>query len=131
MGIVKKSYVNHGVLTEKCYKEGVLVGEYTSEYPKDLVQVSDYMPDGTRIQIESWNDSYVIGAYPVAKMSNYTNAMGAVYPEKGKSFRCQYNFSSLEEAEKYFGLLKSGSIALSDIVDKYRGFISNINDYVN
>ena len=119
--LVRRRYINHGIRTEKHYIDGQLVSEITSSYPTEIVLVSDYTPDDVVIQVEHWDGKYAIGAYPVSKESVYNEAHPHFppYPKRGETFRCHYDFSSLEEAETCFEALKRGDISLKDIADKF------------
>lgn len=89
------------------------------------------MIDGTKIQIENWNNSYpntfeknsTIACYPVAKNSIPARWCN-VYPERGKSFRYELQFKNEEEAEKNYNKLLVGEKKLIDYINNYSGSIN-------
>lgn len=83
----------------------------------------DIMPDGTKIQLEDWNEDYscfapadCIAAYPVSKMS-IQKASGYYYPVVNEKFRCSFHFGADKSAELAFVDLATGNISLLDIAE--------------
>jgi hypothetical protein len=80
------------------------------------------MPDGTRIQIEDWSKDYpriyptssCIGCYPIAKVSDEK------WIKSGKTFRVALDFESLEETEKAFNSLRSGTRNIIDFKSHFQ-----------
>ena len=79
------------------------------------------MPDGTKIQIESWSDNYKfyfdeshIAAYPKAKRTQI-RCQNLKYPEEGKEFRLSFYLGSKEKAESEFEALRLGNKSLLDL----------------
>ena len=75
-------------------------------------------PDGIDIVQEDWSKDYpsikykhVVTAYPIAKAS----LGGYFMPEKGKRFRCAFEFETLEEAAKVYLRLLNGIITIYDL----------------
>lgn len=75
------------------------------------------MPNGTKIQIEEWSESYkcipygsVIASYPKSKVTK----SGAFAPKLNQTYRFSFNFNSESEAKEAFKELLSGSKKLCD-----------------
>jgi hypothetical protein len=75
------------------------------------------MPDGTKIQIEEWNENYsfmpyssTIASYPKSKVSHE----GTYAPKQNKIYRFQFDFKSEEETKNVFNELLAGTKQLID-----------------
>ena len=88
------------------------------------------MPDGTKIQIEDWSESYscyskcgTVAAYPIAKTSIKKAARGGIYagpwyyPAAGEKFRLSFNFNCGDDAAQVFDKLISGESQLKDFTE--------------
>lgn len=93
-------------------------------------------PNNTDIQIEDWSIDYpnlknfIIGFYPVSKESVYREDKPhfTPYPKRGKTFRCAFEFETLEEAMEAFEQLESGIKVFSNYLDHYfDGVVSKEN----
>jgi hypothetical protein len=78
-------------------------------------------PDGTKIQIEDWKETYSfcniydIGTYPIAK-----NTSKYRWVEGGKEFRLTLTrFNSNEESKQAFADLISGAKTITDFADHF------------
>lgn len=84
-------------------------------------------PNNTDIQIEDWSinypnsKSFIIGFYPVSKESIYREDKPHFipYPKRGETFRCAFEFETLEEAITAFEQLESGIRVFSNYLDYY------------
>jgi len=75
------------------------------------------MPNGTKIQIEEWNENYsfmpygrTLASYPKSKVSH----KGPFSPKGNVVFRCEFDFKSHEEAKEAFNELLAGTKELVD-----------------
>lgn len=82
-----------------------------------IVQEVSSMPDGTKIQIENWNEEYefilpnsTLGTYPVSKVS----LDGQFAPKRNQKLRVSFNFPSAEMARQAFRSLEKGNKQLID-----------------
>lgn len=82
------------------------------------------IPDGTKIQIEEWNEDYsfmsygsTIGAYPTSQV----NCGGTWSPKRGETFRFQLDFNSNNEAKKAYMELLNGNKTLKDYRNEFTG----------
>lgn len=92
------------------------------------------MIDGTKIQIENWNNDYpniykknsTVACYPVAKENIY----GVwCYPCRGEAFRFEMKFENEEKAKESYNMLICGKKKLIDYIDNYSGEIRK-NDVI-
>lgn len=81
------------------------------------------MPDGTKIQIEDWKDTYsfmdtyIIGTYPKAKVES-DKYFGI---HRGESFRLELDdFSNNDEVISIFNKLEKGEIKLEQLQEHFR-----------
>lgn len=81
------------------------------------VLTTGLMPDGTKIQIEEWNENYkfmpygsTLASYPKSKVSHN----GAYSPKGNETYRFSFDFKSEEETIKAFNDLLSGAKKLID-----------------
>ncbi|WP_252225311.1 MULTISPECIES: hypothetical protein [unclassified Clostridium] len=91
------------------------------------------MKDGTKIQIEDWTKDYDfikvlnIASYPIAKRTNYKDILRI--PTEGDQFRISIkNFKNDNEVKEVFEKLKTGSITLLDLKNKFDN--KNNADYI-
>ena len=70
-------------------------------------------PDGVDIQIENWNGSFDIGAYPIAKNAKKP------WIDSGERFRLTLSGFNGDEVKWAFNGLVSGEIKLSELEDYY------------
>lgn len=82
------------------------------------------MLDGTSVQIEDWKEDYsfmqygsTLASYPISKQT----LKGSFSPNLGRKFRCEFNFSSHEEAKNALNELTKGNKTLFD----YKDFIQD------
>ena len=80
------------------------------------------MPDGTKIQIEDWKESYdfmnvlIIGTYPIAKNSDSSG-----FIQSGQTFRLELcYFKNDDEVKEIFNSLEEGKISLQELKQYYR-----------
>lgn len=79
------------------------------------------LPDGTKIQIEDWSQTYAnmpyagtVATYPTATQSGDQNRFE---PQRGDKFRLAFDFESTEAAAKCFEQLTSGKMQLADFAE--------------
>lgn len=100
------------------------------------VLIKETMSNGTDIQIEDWSSDYsksfVVGFYPVSKESIYREAKPhfTPYPKRGESFRCAFNFETLEDALIAFSDLIKGNKTFSDYLDNYSDNVVSKENFV-
>lgn len=75
-------------------------------------------PDGIELVLEDWSKDYptiqkkyCVAAFPIAKQS----MEGYFMPQRGKTFRCAFEFEDLFEANKAFYKLDKGIITIYDL----------------
>lgn len=84
----------------------------------------DITSNGTKIQIEEWNEDYsfmsyvsTIGAYPISQV----NCSGTWSPKRGETFRLQLDFKSYDEAKEAYIELINGNKTLKDYKNEFSG----------
>ena len=82
------------------------------------------MPDGTKIQIEEWQETYdfmpygaTVASYPISRSTHE----GSFSPKAGESYRFSFDFETHEEAKCAFNNLISGNKTLVDFKEKFNG----------
>lgn len=82
------------------------------------------MPNGTKIYLEDWHDSYpsifpandCVAAYPIAKESRL-RYNSYCYPHIGQPFRLHFHLDSASAAEQAFQALQSGEKSFKDFAE--------------
>lgn len=96
-------------------------------------------PNNTDIQIEDWslnypnsNRKFNIGFYPVSKENIYREDKlhFTPYPKRGETFRCAFEFETLEEATAAFEQLENGTKDFSDYLNYYFDNVVTKEDFV-
>ena len=77
------------------------------------------MPNGTKIQVEEWNEDYgfmpygrTLAAYPESK----ANHKGSFAPKLNEKYRFEFDFNSNKESQKAYDELMAGTKQLSDYI---------------
>jgi hypothetical protein len=72
-----------------------------------------HMPDGTSLQIEDWSETYpgtfaknaTLAAYPIAKQTSPE----FLFVDRGRPFRCAYDFETEAQCQEVFHALEAGA----------------------